>query len=138
MSAHEIIERVRFSKQLGEGKWVCTCPAHEDKSPSLRVTEQANGKITIKCWAGCSALDVLTALGLNWSALFPKSDGYSLGVNHRQRDDRVEDYIVEFAEYAKGQGHRLSAADKDAYARALQRGGKANGFVDKVIKEATK
>ena len=138
MSVHEIISRVSFSKQIGSGRWVCTCPAHDDNSPSLSVTEKENGKILLKCWAGCSNLDIITALGLSWDSLFPQNDGYSHSPVNPRRDDRIEDYIVEFAEYAKKTGKRLTVSDKHAYARALAKGGKPNDFVDKVIKEATK
>ena len=134
MSAQDILDRVAFSKQIGIGKWVCTCPSHQDKSPSLRITETDDGKVLIKCWSGCSALDVLTSIGLSWSSLFP-NDGYRR--SRVQRDDRLEDYIVEFAEYAKSTGKQLTQADKQAYARALKNGGRANGFVSKVIREAS-
>lgn len=134
MSAQDILDRVEFFKQIGTGKWVCTCPSHQDKSPSLRITETDDGKVLIKCWSGCSALDVLTSIGLSWSSLFP-NDGYRR--SRVQRDDRVEDYIVEFAEYAKSTGKQLTQADKQAYARALRNGGRANGFVSKVIREAS-
>jgi len=134
VSAQDILDRVAFSKQIGTGKWVCTCPSHQDKSPSLRITETDDGKVLIKCWSGCSALDVLTSIGLSWSSLFPH-DGYRR--SRVQRDDRVEDYIVEFAEYAKSTGKQLTQADKQAYARALKNGGRANGFVSKVIREAS-
>ena len=134
MSAQDILDRVAFSKQIGTGRWVCTCPSHQDKSPSLRITETDDGKVLIKCWSGCSALDVLTSIGLSWSSLFP-DDGYRR--TRVQRDDRVEDYIVEFAEYAKKTGKQLTQADKQAYARALKKGGRAKGFVSKVIKEAS-
>ena len=26
-------------RTAGRGKWVCRCPAHEDRSPSLSITE---------------------------------------------------------------------------------------------------
>lgn len=135
MSAQDILERVSFFKQVSKNSWACLCPSHNDKSPSLRVTETTDGKILLKCWSGCSALDVLTAIGLSWSALFP-NDGYRRP--RHQRDDRVEDYIVEFAEYAKRTGKQLTQADKQAYARALKAGGRANGFTDRVIAEASK
>lgn len=134
MSAQDILQRVAFSKEIRSGQWVCECPAHKDNSPSLRVTETDSGKVLLKCWAGCGALDILTSLGLDWGALFPdKFEQRST----RKRDDRVEDYIVEFAEYAKRTGKRLSASDKMAYAKALRRGGKPNGFVDEVVRQAS-
>jgi hypothetical protein len=44
------------------------CPAHPDKNPSLSLRER-NGKILVKCQAGCSTDSVLNALGLEWKDL---------------------------------------------------------------------
>ncbi len=48
------------------GKWrgtsgTCRCPAHDDRTPSLDVTER-DGKILVKCRANCSQDAVLEAL----------------------------------------------------------------------------
>ena len=46
------------------------CPAHEDRKPSLSVTEGADGHALIHCQAGCAPEAVLSKLGLTWSDLF--------------------------------------------------------------------
>ena len=45
----------------GDYKFSACCPAHYDKHPSLSVTE-TNGKILLKCFAGCSQESVIGAL----------------------------------------------------------------------------
>jgi hypothetical protein len=45
----------------GHAKGLVHCPAHEDKTPSLSVSE-SNGKILVKCHAGCSQEAVIEAL----------------------------------------------------------------------------
>ena len=40
---------------------MCRCPAHDDKTPSLSVTER-NGKVLVKCFAECSQDAVIAAL----------------------------------------------------------------------------
>ena len=47
------------------------CPAHEDRSPSLHVTQAPDGTWLLRCFAGCETADILTALGLVWADLFP-------------------------------------------------------------------
>jgi hypothetical protein len=47
------------------------CPAHDDKNPSLSVMENDDGKILMKCHAGCDTKKVIKELGLNIEALFP-------------------------------------------------------------------
>ena len=46
-----------------------TCPAHEDRSPSLEV-KNGDGKCTVKCHAGCSIEDVLGRIGLRVADLY--------------------------------------------------------------------
>jgi hypothetical protein len=41
---------------------MCCCPAHDDETPSLSVSETPAGKVLVHCFAGCSQNDVLDAL----------------------------------------------------------------------------
>lgn len=41
------------------------CPAHDDRSPSLSVSEVSGGKILVHCFTGCSFESIKTALGLS-------------------------------------------------------------------------
>lgn len=56
----------------GKGNWVACCPSHEDKRPSLAISEKEDGRILLHCRAGCASLDVVYALGLDMKDLFPK------------------------------------------------------------------
>jgi hypothetical protein len=58
------------AKRSGKG-WIAKCPAHNDLKPSLSINEGADGRALIKCQAGCSTEDVLTALGITYRDLFP-------------------------------------------------------------------
>lgn len=48
------------------------CPAHEDKSNSLSVTEGKDGRVLLKCHAGCTTEEICGALGLTVADLFPE------------------------------------------------------------------
>ena len=61
-------------KASGAGKWQALCPSHDDKSPSLSVTETNDGTLLVRCWAGCNATEIVGAMGLRLSDLFPKVD----------------------------------------------------------------
>lgn len=65
----ELINRLQKVKQVGKGRWIACCPAHNDKSPSLSISEGGN-KLLIHCHSGCSALDVVHAVGLELTDLF--------------------------------------------------------------------
>jgi hypothetical protein len=58
--------------------WQCRCPAHDDSTASLSISEGADGRILIHCFAGCTPEAVCAALGLKLSDLF--------GENGNKRD----------------------------------------------------
>lgn len=70
-SIDDVLSRLHGVKKAGNG-WAALCPAHEEKNPSLTLTED-NGKILMHCFAGCAPLAVLDALGLKFEDLFPES-----------------------------------------------------------------
>lgn len=51
--------------------YLAHCPAHDDQHPSLKVEEAPDGKVLLKCFAGCSAKQIVRALGLEMDDLFP-------------------------------------------------------------------
>ena len=55
----------------------CCCPAHEDRNPSLSISEGNDGRVLMTCHAGCSLDEVLVALRLEKRDLFPQSDSES-------------------------------------------------------------
>ncbi|MFO2466114.1 virulence-associated protein E [Pseudomonas sp. 15FMM2] len=58
-------------KPAGTNKWKACCPAHDDKNPSMAISEALDGTILLKCWAGCSAQNIVSAIGLELRDLFP-------------------------------------------------------------------
>lgn len=55
-----------------EGKgWICQCPAHNDGRPSLSVSEASDGKVLLKCFAGCRSEAIVAALQMEMKELFP-------------------------------------------------------------------
>ncbi len=64
------LERVRRS---GSG-WTAACPGHDDRSPSLAVSQGDDGRWLLTCHAGCDLDRILAALGLEPKDLFPDRD----------------------------------------------------------------
>lgn len=51
------------------------CPAHDDKTASLSISEGDDGRVLLHCHAGCSPIAICQALGMKLGELFPsKSD----------------------------------------------------------------
>jgi len=74
MTIEEFLPRVARVKRSGKG-WTARCPAHEDRQASLSVTEGDDKRVLVHCFAGCSTEDVVGALGLTMSDLFPRGGG---------------------------------------------------------------
>ena len=73
----------------GEG-WSSRCPGHEDRGPSLSVSRGTDGRVLLKCFAGCSAEAVVGSLELKLSDLFPTKA--SNGGNPPQKISAVYPY----------------------------------------------
>lgn len=75
MDVNNLLARLSGCKPLGRDRWHAKCPAHDDKRPSLAIRAVEDGRILLHCFAGCSALDVVEAVGLTMADLFPEPLG---------------------------------------------------------------
>lgn len=75
----EILSQLQRVKKIAPDKWTALCPAHDDRRPSLSIREADDGKILLHCWAGCGAADIVNALGLTLTDLFPRTNRYNVG-----------------------------------------------------------
>lgn len=97
------------------------CPAHDDSDPSMSVAVSPDGKILVKCWAGCSALEIVQAMGLSLHDLFEKPLDNDPPMAFAQREMRQkrqqrsridhERLIIALAEADRRAGKRLSPKD---------------------------
>ena len=58
------LERAGCHPKRSGDRWQAQCPAHEDSTPSLSITQGHTQDVLIKCFAGCDWKDVLGKLGL--------------------------------------------------------------------------
>ena len=95
--ADNLLSRLDKVKATGPGKWIACCPAHDDRNPSLGVTEKGDGALLLKCWAGCETSDVVAAVGLTMADLFPRRPdspyppGQRLSAEERAERQRLAD-----------------------------------------------
>ena len=122
MKAEIILERLEMVRKTGSNKWIARCPAHQDGTPSLSVTEVSNGeRVLIHCHAGCGALDILESVGLDWSALYPEGENYSPLFKNTREQQAIDDMVVAIAQAKRAKGERLSEQDKQALIQAKLR-----------------
>lgn len=62
MDAAEIAKGLPKARKIVGRGWRACCPAHDDHEPSLDVDDAPDGKVLVKCRAGCSQDAVIAAL----------------------------------------------------------------------------
>lgn len=79
-----VLDRLK-GVQESNGSYKALCPAHRDNEPSLSIKEGDDGKVLLRCFAGCTLGDVTEAIGLSLRDLFPEpsSGAHSNGKMHR-------------------------------------------------------
>lgn len=72
MSVDNLLNRLQKVKRTSNSSWMACCPAHDDRNPSLAIKD-ADGKVLLKCMAGCTASDILGSLGMDFADIMPPS-----------------------------------------------------------------
>jgi hypothetical protein len=75
MKTHELLGRLDGVKRGAGRSWQARCPGHDDRNPSLSITEGSDGRTLLNCHAGCTPDSVMAALGLKVSDLFADHRG---------------------------------------------------------------
>ncbi len=68
-----ILGKLPDAKQSGNG-WSARCPAHEDRRASLIIAEGDDGRVLVKCHAGCKVDAICAAVGLHVADLMPTAN----------------------------------------------------------------
>ena len=93
MSIENLLGLLQKVKSTSRGRWTCLCPSHQDKSPSMHIKLEDDGKILINCKAGCGVEDILGAIGLEFKDLMPEQ-----ATHHRQKPRKQVLYATEALE----------------------------------------
>jgi 5S rRNA maturation endonuclease (ribonuclease M5) len=90
-------------------KW--TCPAHDDKEPSLSVDQGRNGGVVMKCHAGCDWRDILNAVGLTPADIRTEVERYP----YRDLNGRVLNKKIRFTPKQFTYEHSLNGSHLPLY-----------------------
>lgn len=122
MSLERILPHLRKVKKTHRGYSAC-CPVHNDRSPSMTLTETNDGKVLIHCFAcGARGTDVVEALGLSASELFSGEFTGTYDATHKLRKTELEDsMVISIYESEKERGQYLTHADYKRYRLAKAR-----------------
>ena len=74
-----VLSHLQTFKKTSNG-YLAKCPVHDDKQASLSISPGSDGRVLLKCFAGCSTEEIVRALGIEMRDLFPKEGGG--GISH--------------------------------------------------------
>lgn len=72
MSAETLLSRLEGVKRTGPGKWMARSPCRKDRTPSVSIKETDDGRTLVHDFGGASVEEILGAVGLNFSDLYPE------------------------------------------------------------------
>lgn len=72
MAVHVLLDRLDRVTQSGAHQWRARCPSCGGKSQKLSIRELDDGRTLLHCFGGCDVHDVIGAVGLTVSDLFPE------------------------------------------------------------------
>ena len=85
MRIDDFLARLQGVTEDGKGGWMACCPAHDDHNPSMHVNVGRDGRILVKCFAGCTADEIVGALGLTRADLMAEQSGAAARKGKRRR-----------------------------------------------------
>ncbi|MEJ1470942.1 MAG: hypothetical protein RPU59_07745 [Candidatus Sedimenticola sp. (ex Thyasira tokunagai)] len=130
-----LLNRLDGVKQVGHDRWMALTPSRKEKTASLSVRLTGEGKILLHDFGGDSAEDVLDAISLTFSDLYPDdpnratyaaatANGGRKFQNRLLRDSSVLDedrVVVRLAQRWLQEGRVLSLDDQARLDLALSR-----------------
>lgn len=116
----EILNHLDKVKKTPSG-YVACCPVHDDKNPSMSVTEK-DGVVLMHCFScGANGLDVANSLQISPSALFTDVMMPVTMTRRLKSDLQTDAYVISIYESTKQSNGRLTYNDFKRYKLARER-----------------
>ncbi|WP_396189630.1 hypothetical protein [Flavobacterium sp.] len=123
-----LLSRLKRVKKTGLGRWIASCPTRTDKTPSLSIRETPDGTVLIHDFGGATPSEVLDAIGMEMTDLFPhKTDAHSVkpirqGINPYDALRCVADdaLVVLVSARMTLNGEKLAESDMERLAKSVE------------------
>lgn len=116
----EILNHLDKVKKTSSGYIAC-CPVHNDRNPSMSVTEK-DGVVLMHCFScGANGLDVANSLQISPSALFTDVMMPVTMTRRLKSDLQTDAYVISIYESTKQSNGRLTYNDFKRYKLARER-----------------
>ena len=116
----DILNHLDKVKKTPSGYIAC-CPVHDDRNPSMSVTEK-DGVVLMHCFScGANGLDVANSLQISPSALFTDVMMPVTMTRRLKSDLQTDAYVISIYESTKQSNGRLTYNDFKRYKLARER-----------------
>jgi len=127
--------RLNNARAHGPNGWRADCPNGHSSRGTLSIGEGDDGRVLLRCFAGCSAAEVMGAVGLTLADLFPEPVRESGPLARAQRREAMrqaawaaalavlarEAVVVHVAAEAMARGEPIAADDAERVRLAAER-----------------
>ena len=120
MTAVQLAEMLH-ARPAGRGRWQARCPAHDDRHPSLTITQGRDATL-LRYWsAGCTVEQIIAAVGLSIRDLFdaPLTPASRRELELRRAKQALEDSRQRQRRIALMKGYRACTSRMAAIADVL-------------------
>lgn len=115
----ESIAHALDGKRTGKG-FMCCCPAHDDRSPSLSITDSDNN-ILLHCFAGCTFEEITCALrGMGLWATYGVKVNKNKQYRYTEKEISYAKTVIKLAQGDIRRGEALSAEDVEEVRGAIK------------------
>ncbi len=111
---HAALRAHDYMPKSSKDGWICNCPAHDDKNPSFSFKVGVGGRVLLNCFAGCTAQQIVEAIGLKLQDLMPEKSGGTNRSTKRARSVRPHQAV------SKGTESKAVYASLDDAVAAIQ------------------
>lgn len=91
----DLLSRLDKVRPTGPGRWSASCPGplhnHGDRNPSLSIATGDDDRVLLKCFSGCDVSEIVAAVGLTLSDLFPPRSSNYAGPVPAHRRPKISD-----------------------------------------------
>ena len=109
-TAEDVARALGGAKKSGD-RWMCQCPCHEDKNPSLALKDSKEGHLIPYCHAGCMAKDIyraISARGVSYSERpFSQRQAHKTNIAQFSKPKKLSHEIEQSYDYTNENGEVL-------------------------------
>lgn len=124
-----LLSRLKNVRQTGPNSWIASTPTREDRHPSFAIKLAPNGSILLHDFGGDDTADILAAVGLSFSDLFPPDTSRHYSPKQQRPFNAIdilfcvcrEALVVAIAGGKLLRGEALNEADQTRLADAVNR-----------------